>query len=162
MTDSILDFLRWYGVIGSAIMLGLFFSFSVFMLQSFNKIAPAQAIAAMQSINANIGQPLFGVAFGGTALVAVGLGGWSIAHLDERHAVYALIGCALFLLGTIVVTVGFNIPLNNDLDKLDPNSATAASDWKAFVESWLPWNHLRTLLNLAATVFFILSIREAG
>jgi uncharacterized membrane protein len=67
----------------------------------------------------------------------------------------------LFLLGTIVVTAGFNIPLNDKLDKLDPNAATAASDWKTFVDSWLPWNHVRTVLNLAATVFFILSIREA-
>jgi uncharacterized membrane protein len=162
MSDTIVDVLRWYAVIGSAIMLGLFFTFSVFMLQSFNKIAPAQAIAAMQSINANIAAPLFVLAFAGTALVSLGLGGWSVAHLGERHAVYALIGCVLFLLGTIVVTVGFNIPLNNDLDKLDPNAATAASDWKTFVDSWLPWNHLRTVLNLGALVFFILSIREAA
>lgn len=162
MPDIVIDCLLWLAVLGSAIMAGLFFAFSVFILQSFNTIMPSQAMVAMQSINANITKPLFILAFAGTAIVSLVLGASSLISLDERSAVYSLIGCVLFLLGTIVVTVAFNIPLNNDLDKLNPNAASNAADWKHFVDSWLPWNHARTVLNLAAVVSFILAIRESA
>ena len=162
MPELIVDGLRWYATLGSAIMAGLFFTFSVFILQSLNKVAPSQAISVMQSINVNIATPLFLLAFLGTAIVSVALGGSLITKLDERQAIHALIGCVLFLVGSSIVTIAFNIPLNNTLDKIDPNAASNAEDWKSFVDSWLPWNHVRTILTLASTVFFILSIRESA
>lgn len=161
MFDTVIDILRWLALLGSAIMAGLFFAFSVFVLQSFTLLLPSQAISAMQSINTNITKPLFILVFVGTAIVSMLLGMSSVTRLDERSAVYALIGCVLFLLGTIVVTVAVNIPLNNQLDQLDPNAAISAADWQRFVDSWLPWNHSRTILNLAAVVSFVLAIRES-
>ncbi|MEJ7838730.1 MAG: anthrone oxygenase family protein [Thermomicrobiales bacterium] len=162
MPEPVVDVLRWYAVLGSAIMSGIFFAFSVFMLQSFNRLGPSQAISAMQAINSGIGTPLFGLAFGGTALVVLILGGASIFDLGNRSAVVALTGSVLFLLGSLMITIAFNIPLNNTLDALDPNSSSAAANWSSFVDNWLSWNHARTVLTLASTVFFILAIRDSA
>jgi uncharacterized membrane protein len=65
-------------------------------------------------------------------------------------AIYRVIGSALYLVATIVVTIVFNVPRNNALAAVDPDSADASSRWADYVGVWMVWNHVRTTAALAA------------
>nr|WP_264299110.1 anthrone oxygenase family protein [Pseudomonas sp. FME51] len=57
---------------------------------------------------------------------------------------------ALYVLGSFFVTVGFNVPMNNRLGRLDAESAEAAAYWPQYVRQWVRWNHVRTLASAAS------------
>jgi uncharacterized membrane protein len=66
------------------------------------------------------------------------------------------------VVGTIGVTFAFNVPRNDALAVLDPNSAEAAAIWLEYVPSWSLWNHVRCATSCAASVLFTLSLRPAA
>ena len=49
-----------------------------------------------------------------------------MASWGERPAALVLAGCALYLVGAIVVTRAANVPLNDALMSVDPEAADAA------------------------------------
>jgi uncharacterized membrane protein len=57
-----------------------------------------------------------------------------------------------------VVTMIFNVPLNNALAAVDPSSPEAAPVWARFLKEWTFWNHVRTLACTAATIMYIVAI----
>jgi uncharacterized membrane protein len=160
MLDSLESGLTWYAIVGSAIMAGIFFSFSVFMMRAFDNLGPANGIAAMQQTNRTILNPLFMLAFMGTTLAALGIGVLALRNLDERSAQFALAGAGIFVVGNFLVTLIVNVPKNNALDALDPTLAGSAAAWKNYVSSWTAWNHVRTVSCLAALVLFVLALRD--
>ena len=90
----------------------------------------------MNSINKLAVTPVFMTALFGTALACGVLGVWAVASWGERPAVLVLAGCALFLVGAIVVTVAANVPLNDALMKVDPEAADAATRWSSYLADW--------------------------
>ena len=54
-----------------------------------------------------------------------------------------------------VVTVIFNVLLNNALAAADPASHKAASLWARYLTDWTLWNHVRTVSSTAACTLFI-------
>lgn len=66
----------------------------------------------------------------------------------------------LFLVGTIIVTMVFNVPLNDTLAAISPTSAEGASAWTTYLNGWLPWNHVRTVANFAALAAFIFAFAQ--
>jgi uncharacterized membrane protein len=75
---------------------------------------------------------------------------WGIFTLDESYGVYLLIGGALYLAGTIGLTIAYHVPRNKALDAVDPSSAEAAGVWSRYLEEWTRWNHVRVAAALAA------------
>jgi uncharacterized membrane protein len=71
VTDGIFYILVLLAILGTACMAGMFFAFSVFVMRGLDRLPSPTGIAAMQSINAAVGTPLFGLAFAGTALVCL-------------------------------------------------------------------------------------------
>jgi uncharacterized membrane protein len=65
-------------------------------------------------------------------------------------AAYILAGSLLYLVGTVGVTIGFNVPLNNALAAVKPDSAEGANLWRHYLVRWTAWNHVRTVAALAA------------
>lgn len=63
--------LAFAAIIGSGLMAGLFFVFSVCVMQALSRLPPEQGIAAMNAINVVIQNPLFLIAFMGTALLGL-------------------------------------------------------------------------------------------
>ncbi|HYU39029.1 MAG TPA: anthrone oxygenase family protein, partial [Acidimicrobiia bacterium] len=77
----------------------------------------------------------------------------------EPYAVYLLIGGAVYLVGTILVTGAYHVPRNDALAKLDPNSPDAAGHWSRYVREWTAANHVRTLSSLAAATLLTIALR---
>lgn len=70
-------------------------------------------------------------------------------------------GAALSVL-SVVVTMAFNVPLNNRLDALDPaglSVADAAREWAAYYGPWTAWNHVRTVAPLVGAALLLIGAR---
>ena len=75
----------------------------------------------------------------------------------EPGAFYLLAGSLLYLVGSIVVTMICNVPLNNRLAAVKPDSAEGRTVWTHYLSVWTAWNHVRTVAPLAAMACFILA-----
>ncbi len=134
--------------LGCGLVAGVFFAFSSFVMPALKRLPAAEGIAAMQSINVLAVTPAFMTALFGTAAACLGLAVWAVVFAGWAPLV--LVGCALYLVGTIGVTIAFNVPLNNKLAQLHPRDGEAAGYWSEYVARWTAWNHLRTATALVA------------
>jgi uncharacterized membrane protein len=55
------------------------------------------------------------------------------------------------------VTIAGNIPLNDALAVVNPDSAEGATLWAKYLTDWTFWNHIRTAAAVLAAVLFTLS-----
>lgn len=138
--------------VGCGLVGGVFFAFSGFVMPALGRLPAAGGTAAMQSINVAAVTPPFMAALFGPAVLCLGLTLWAVTHLGERPAVPVLVGCTLYLVGTIGTTIAFNVPLNNRLAGLDPHGSGTADVWSGYLRTWTAWNHVRTATALAAAL----------
>lgn len=140
----------WAGVLGSALIAGVFFAFSTFIMRAFSRIEEDAAVAAMNSINTVILGSLFMPVFFGTAIAGLIL---IVAALfgSGPAALAALAGSTVYIVGVIVVTIVFNVPLNNALGR-------SADIWPDYLRRWTFWNHVRTIASLIACALFVLTL----
>ena len=157
MTDSLFFALRFIAALGAAMMAGLYFAFSNTIMSSLAKLEPAQGIAAMQSINRTIQNPLFFLLFVGTAASCALLLVFSLGKLPATSAILMVSGAVIYLVGSLVVTGVFNIPLNNTLEVLAPNTSGSANWWANFLATWTAWNHVRTVASVVAAILFLIA-----
>jgi uncharacterized membrane protein len=157
MNDQLLRGLTIASAVGAAVSGGVFFAFSTFIMRALDDLAPADGIAAMQSINRAAPNPLFITVLFGTGLTSAALMANAARHLDEPGAGLRLLGGALFMVA-IVLTVAYHIPRNNALERLDATSLEAPREWARYVSGWTAWNHVRTLAPVASAVTLILSL----
>ena len=123
MLTNLMFLLILLAALGTGVMGGLFFAFSTSVMNALARLLAAQGVAAMQSINVVIPNPVFFVAFFGTAALCVVLTIAALLRWGEPGAAWLLAGNILYLAGIIVVTMVFNVPLNNALAAVDPASA---------------------------------------
>jgi uncharacterized membrane protein len=144
--------------LGSGLIAGVFFAFSAFVMKALARLPPAQGIAAMQSINVVVLNRWFFAAFFGTAAGCILLAIASLWMWREPGAIHRLIGSALYLIGTILVTIACNVPQNDALAAVDPASAEGARLWNRYLTDWTFWNHVRTAASLAAPALFTIAL----
>jgi uncharacterized membrane protein len=149
--------LQFISVLGCALIAGVFFAFSTFVMNALSRLQPAEGITAMQSINITAINPLFMTALFGTAVTCLLLTVSTLSKLFQPDAVYLLVGSLLYLIGTVGVTIAFNVPLNNALAIADPSSTQSANLWAKYLTDWTFWNHVRTVAALIAAALFMLA-----
>jgi uncharacterized membrane protein len=147
-----------FAAVGSGLNAGVFFAFSTFVMPALARLQPSQGIAAMQSINITAINLLFMLALFGTALACLLLAGSVLFKWQQSSAVYLLVGSLLYLIGTIGVTIACNVPLNDALAIVKPDSAEGATLWAKYLTDWTFWNHVRTIAAIAAATLFTLSL----
>jgi uncharacterized membrane protein len=145
--------------LGCGLVAGVFFAFSTFVMAALKRLPPEQGIAAMQSMNVRAVTPVFMTALFGTAVACLGLVAWAVISSNGRTTALVLAGCVLYLVGSIGVTMVCNVPLNNRLAKLDPQSAEAPVRWDRFLTRWTAWNHVRTIAALAAAATLTIALQ---
>lgn len=47
--------------------------------------------------------------------------------------------------------MGYHVPRNNALDRVEPAAADADGRWARYRRGWTAWNHVRAAASLAAT-----------
>ena len=144
-----LFWLTFAAALGCALVGGIFFAFSNFVMKALFRIPAPSGIAAMQAINLTVLNPLFFALFFGTAALC------ALLLFLRWESPFALGGAVLYLIGTLGVTMVFNVPRNNALARVDP--ASSVSDWRRYVQEWTWWNHVRTLAAVTAATLLHLS-----
>lgn len=150
--------LLWFGAVGCLVIGGVYFAFSCFIMSALGAIDRTAGVAAMQAVNEVILRSLFMPLFWGTTLASAALvvlavmQGWS-----PQSQLIALAGI-LFVAGMFVVTVIFNVPLNDRLMAAPAGSPEAAAVWAAYLKTWTLWNHVRTVTCIAAGALYILAL----
>ena len=162
IVDRLLFTLTFVTVLGCGLIAGLFFAFFVAVMQALARLPSAGGIAAMQSINIVILNPLFLSVFLGTAVGCALLMITSLARWHSPSSVYILVGGALYLVGSLLVTVVCNVPKNNALASVAPADPDSVGLWVGYLASWTTWNHVRTVASLASLSSLILGLCYLG
>ncbi|MGI8426353.1 MAG: DUF1772 domain-containing protein [Actinomycetota bacterium] len=119
--DRLLFILTLLAALGCGLIAGVFFAFSTFVMKAFARLPTSHGIAAMQSINVVVLNRWFLGTFLGTAILcAVAMIG-AILRWQMPNAIYLVVGSALYLVGTLLVTIVFNVPKNESLAALAPD-----------------------------------------
>src|SRR5262249_33472624 len=141
--------------LGSGLVAGIFFAFSPFVIGALGRLAPGQGIAAMQSINVVVISPWFFAAFFGTAAGCLVLAVFGLFNWSQPGTLYLLAGSALYLVGSILVTIAFNVPLNDALAAVAPDRAEATTLWARYRWVWTGGTLARRAGSLPAAAPFI-------
>jgi uncharacterized membrane protein len=150
--------LLWFSAIGCGLLAGLYFAFSTFVMTAFARIGQAQGIAVMNSINVEIVRSLFMPLFLGTTLTSTALAVLAFFNWGEPGGMAMLAGGVIYGAGMFIVTMVFNVPLNDALAVVAPSSTDAATLWERYLKDWTMWNHVRTIASTATCAFFIAAI----
>jgi len=157
--EPALGVLTWISTLGAALIAGVFFAFSSFVMQSLARRPPPEGIAAMQAINIVVVRSAFIVVFLGTAAASAVLALAACFMWDDPRAPWWLAGGALYVLGTFALTITRNVPLNDELAVVDTQSRKGHEVWARYLADWTWWNHIRTAASLAATAAYAMALR---
>lgn len=139
---------------GSAVVGGVFFAFSGFVLRGLGDVAAECGVASMRSINVAAQRPPLMTALFGTALLCLGLVIGSLLGWGHASAGWLLAGGLAYLVGAIGVTAAFHVPRNLALDRARLTDADRAPVWHAYLASWGAGNHVRCAASLLAAGLF--------
>jgi uncharacterized membrane protein len=162
MNISPVVILTTIAAIGSAAVGGMFYVFSTFVMRGLDRTDPIDAITAMRGINAEAqANPPFLLAFLGSALLAVAVGVIAAIQHGQPGSWWLLAG-AVFGIVAAVVTMAFNVPLNNHLDAVNPvglSVADAAREWHDYFTTWTAWNHVRSASGIIGAALLLIGLR---
>lgn len=157
MRPLLIPGLLWFSAIGCGLIAGLYYAFSAFVMAALGRIAPGSGMAAMQAINIDILRSSFLPLFLATTVAAGVLAAVGALRWGEPGAPAMLAGGTIYLLGMFVVTMLFNVPLNDALAATD-GGAGSAEVWARYLGDWTMWNHVRTLSSAAAFTLFVVAL----
>lgn len=140
----------------TALMAGLFFSYSFSVNSGLSQLNDSAYLLAMQSINRAILNPVFFICFFGT-VVLLPLNAYLQYNgkLTISFTLYSL-SAAFYVIGLFGITVLGNVPLNDTLDAFDLGTASqeAVSGMRETFEG--PWNKWHSIRTAAVVVSLLL------
>lgn len=142
--------------VGAALVAGIFYAFSTFVMRALAALEPPEGIRAMQSINVLVINPWAMGAMFGTALLAAAVAITAVAG-GQGGSTAAIAGAGLYLVGCIGVTGTRNVPLNDQLARAGAEEPATHALWQRYLQRWTRWNHVRTAASFAASLFFFVS-----
>lgn len=151
-----------FALLGSAIIGGVFFAFSSFVMKALARVPAGEGIAAMQSINVVVLNPSFLGAFMGTAAISLLIAGFAVVEWGRPSSPWYLAGALLYFVGTFLVTGLGNVPLNDRLAAVTATDPGAAAVWEHYLDRWTRLNTIRTAAAVAAVLMFTLGLMQSG
>jgi uncharacterized membrane protein len=149
----------------TGLLAGVFYAFSVAFVPSLRKLNAKQHIETMQVVNQKIKNPVFFLSFfGPTILLPLA------AFLYRDGSEFPLLAAAaiLHIVGSNGVTAFGNIPLNEQLDKVDISQISEAEAERIRQEfqgpgtAWMRLHMVRTLAAVAATALIFIVCLSRG
>jgi uncharacterized membrane protein len=141
--------------LGAAVSAGVFFAFSNFVMAALGRIPAPEGIRAMQEINITVITPLFMTALFGTGAACLAIAIAALADWNGDYGPYLIAAAALYVIGSVGVTMVFNVPRNNALARVDAETPEGESVWRRYLVEWTAWNTVRTVACLVTTGLLI-------
>lgn len=146
-----------------SLVAGFLLAFSIVVMPGIARLDDAGFLRAFQAIDRIIqeSQPLFMLVWVGSVLAviaAAALGVWATAGPDR---ILVLAAALVYVIGVQVPTGTINIPLNNQIQKLEIATMTdaAARDARQTFEArWNRWNIIRTAVAILVTIVLMLAL----
>jgi uncharacterized membrane protein len=152
--SSIQNFILFITVLFSGLVAGLLYSYSCSVNPGLKALPDNQYLAAMQSINAAIQNPLFFISFMGILILFP----FALRHVyitqPTASFYFFIAAAALYYIAVFGVTVAGNVPLNNRLAGFPISSATAADMASMRMMFEKPWNNYHSVRTTAAILSF--------
>ena len=85
----------------------------------------------------------------------------AVMQLDQPGSWWVLVG-AIFGILAAIITMVFNVPLNNHFDTVNPvglSVTDAAREWQAYFSTWTAWNHARTVTSFVGAALMLVGLR---
>ncbi len=162
MGERTVTIMAFLAALGSGVVGEVLFAFSAFVMAALARLPSQQGIAAMQAINVTVINPLFMLIFLGTGAVCLGLVAISILRRGESGGMLVLLAGLIYLLGCLGVTIAGNVPLNDALAAVQPDTAEAAAVWSRYLTIWTIWNHVRTTAAIAAAAALTVAVGNSS
>jgi len=151
LLDSRLEVIMLVSVILNAMAAGIIFIFSNTVMPSLAEFDSDIGIEVMNKINILIVNPTFIIAFfGGLISAYPARVMWKKPDEFSKPArYYALATTLVFFFGEVMVTITQNVPRNDALLEVDPESEEGASYWKnQYLKDWVAWNTVRCIFSI--------------
>ncbi|MEZ6000244.1 DUF1772 domain-containing protein [Hyphomonas sp.] len=158
MTQQWMLFASEFSVIAYALVAGVFLTFSDFVMRSLAATQPEGGIEAMQQINRKVFRTLFMILLLGMAAASPLMAVAAFWQGSGPATVWIVAAAVTYVVGTFGVTVVFNVPMNERLDRMAHDSAAAAGYWRRYVPVWSFWNSVRTLASAASAIFMLMAV----
>ena len=139
----------------SALVAGVFSAFSEFVMRALSLARPTAGMEAMQKINVTVLRSSFVLGLIAIAPLSVAFAAYAITELDGAARVAAILAAGVYLPGVFMTTVAGNVPMNNALARLNPESSQAAAYWPLYLRRWTRLNHVRTLASLFTAILYL-------
>jgi uncharacterized membrane protein len=159
MPMTLAELLVLVAALASALIAGVFWGFSTFIMRALGSLSPKNGIAAMQAINVTVFTPWFMGLFFGTPLLCIVIAALAWWRGEPAESLNLYLGCGLHVIGCFAVTAAGNVPLNERLAAVACDSEEAARLWRHYQRRWSLFNHLRTAASLAAAVLLLLALK---
>ena len=160
--NSLIDIFAIFALLGSAIIGGVFFAFSSFVMKALGDLPSAGGIAAMQSINVVVINRSFIGTFLGTTVLSVLVVVLVASNGSGASALLFAGGAIAYFAGTFLVTMLGNVPLNNRLAATSADDPQAAATWAHYLDTWTKWNTVRTIAAMLAVLLYVLGLAQAA
>lgn len=128
---------------------GALFSFSAFVMPALRDLPPPTGVRAMQAINDRAPRSLLMVPLLGSAALGTVTGALALAGRLAGDQALVLTGAGLAV-AAFAVTVGYHVPRNEALGRLDAGGDAATAAWPGYARGWTVMNHVRVSLLLAS------------
>ncbi len=145
----------------TGIVAGLFFAWTISVMNGLAKLSDKEFILSMQSMNREIQNPIFFIFFFGTAILLP-----ICAFISYRGSLNSsfwliFIPMLLYLIGVMMVTIFKNVPLNNMLERFVLDSSTLEQIdvvRRKFEAPWNRWNLVRTISGMLSFALLLLGM----
>ncbi|MEO0831151.1 MAG: anthrone oxygenase family protein [Pseudomonadota bacterium] len=129
-----------------ALVGGVFLAFSDFIMRSLARTSGAGGVEAMQVINREVFRWIFMTLFIGLAPASLLLAGYGLLFVGDGPGITFALAGLIYFVGCFVVTVLFNVPMNEALARLETGSDAARTYWvETYLPRWTRWNTVRAV-----------------
>lgn len=154
LTNSILAL----AIVSSALIAGLYYAYSCSVNPGLGKLPDREYIAAMQSINQAIQNPVFFASFFGTLILLPVAAYLSYKNGASMQFYWLVAAAIIYAIGSFGVTVLGNVPLNNVLAGVQLKDTDDLLVKAARVAFEARWNNLHTIRMIASVAALVLAV----
>jgi uncharacterized membrane protein len=141
----------------SAIVGGIFWAFSDFIMKALVRAEPASGIEAMQQINKTVIGTQFVAGILLIPVLSIALAVYAWGSMTGLPLFALLLAAVVFVPSVFLMTLAGNVPMNNRLAALDHTSEEGTAYWALYGRRWTRLNHVRSFGSVATAVIYLVA-----
>ncbi len=118
----------------SALVAGVFQSFSDFVMRGLMRAEPAGGIESMQHINRTVFQSAFLATFLALVPITLLFAAYAWISLNGLGQIFILAAAVIYFVSVFLVTILGNVPMNEKLAKMEYKSSEAKAYWAIYTQ----------------------------